>query len=307
MEQNSLGRPEVLRPAERERPAPGPTEVLVQVHAAGVNPVDWKVRAAGGLGADAGFPLVLGWDVAGVVTELGAGVTRFTVGDPVYGMPWFPRPAGGYGEYLTAPSRHFAATPAGLTHVQAAGLPLAGLTAWQALVDTADLQPGQRVLVSAAAGGVGHLAVQIAKARGAYVLGTARAGKHDFLRSLGVDEPIDYTGDGLASIEPVDVALDLVGGDTGLVDVLRPGGTLIPVADGAGPGASTAARAAGVRVLDMLVEPDHHGLEQLTDLVESGQLRVEIAATFPLADAAKAHEVGEAGRTRGKLVLTVVS
>ncbi len=306
IEQNSLGGPEVLRPAERERPVPGPTEVLVQVHAAGVNPVDWKVRTAGGLGEEVTFPLVLGWDVAGVVTALGAGVARFAVGDAVYGMPWFPRPAGGYGEYVTAPSRHFARMPAGLSHVEAAGLPLAGLTAWQALVDTADVQPGQRVLVSAAAGGVGHLAVQIAKARGAYVLGTARAGKHDFLRSLGIDEPIDYTGDALGSVGPVDVALDLVGHDAGLVGVLRPGGMLIPVAGGADPAMLAAAQAAGVRVVDVLVEPDHHGLEQLTQLVESGQLRVEIAATFPLADAAKAHEVGEAGRTRGKLVLTVV-
>jgi NADPH:quinone reductase-like Zn-dependent oxidoreductase len=189
--QATLGDPEVLQVAETDRPTPGPTEVLVRVHAAGVNPVDWKVRRGGGfLG---GPPFTVGWDISGVVAQVGSGVTRWHTGDEGFGMPSFPREAAAYAEYVIAPARHLARKPAGLSHLEAAGLPLAGLTAWQVLVDTADIWPEQRVLVHAAAGGVGHLAVQIAKARGAYVLGTARAPKHDLLRSLGVDEPIDYT------------------------------------------------------------------------------------------------------------------
>ncbi len=184
-----------------------PTEVLVRTLAAGVNPVDWKVRARGGFLGEP--PFTVGWDVAGVVEEVGYGVTRFAVGDRVFGMPRFPREAAAYAEYVTSPSRQLARIPDDLGDVEAGALPLAGLTAWQALVETADVQPGQRVLVLAAAGGVGHLAVQIAKARGAYVLGTARAEKHPFLAELGVDEAIDYTSENVAErAHDVDVVLD---------------------------------------------------------------------------------------------------
>ena len=189
--QLSLGGPDVLELADVPRPEPGPTEVLVRVAAAGVNPVDWKVRARGGFLGEP--PFTVGWDVAGVVEELGRGVTRFTPGDRVFGMPRFPREAAAYAEYVTAPSRQLARIPEGLGDVEAAALPLAGLTAWQALVETAGVGPKSRVLILAAAGGVGHLAVQIAKARGAYVIGTARPEKHAFLASLGADEAVDYT------------------------------------------------------------------------------------------------------------------
>ena len=158
----------------------------MRVAAAGVNPVDWKVRLRGGLLGEP--PFTVGWDVAGTVEALGFGVTRFAVGDRVFGMPRFPREAAAYAEYVTSPSRQLARIPEGLSDVEAAALPLAGLTAWQALVETADVQPGQRVLVLGASGGVGHLAVQIAKARGAYVIGTARSPKHGFLAELGADE-----------------------------------------------------------------------------------------------------------------------
>src|SRR3954464_1713765 len=191
--QLSTGGPEVLEVGEAEVPTPLPTEIRVRVAAAGVNPVDWKTRAGAGMATVIGPPpFTVGWDVAGTVDAVGPGVTRFSVGDSVFGMPWFPRQAGAYAEFVTAPSRHFAHRPAGLSEVEAAGLPLAGLTAWQGLVDVAPLQPGQRVLVHAAAGGVGHLAVQIAKARGAYVIGTASRAKHDLLNDLGVDETVDY-------------------------------------------------------------------------------------------------------------------
>ena len=305
-----FGGPEVLELREVERPAPVPTEVLVRVHAAGVNPVDWKTRAAGAfLASLASPPYTLGWDVSGVVEEVGGGVSRFQPGDEVYGMPRFPWQAGAYADYVTAPSRHFAPKPAGLSHEEAAALPLAGLTAWQALVDTADVQEGQRVLVHAAAGGVGHLAVQVAKARGAYVLGTARAAKHDFLRSIGVDEPIDYTTtDFTTEAKDVDVVVDLIGGEYGgrSLRVLRPGGLLVAIT-GAGPATLLMAEKAEVRAKQLLVEPDHAGLEGLAALVEAGRLRPRVSEVLPLEEAARAHELGESGRTTGKIVLSVAS
>ena len=227
----ALGGPEVLELRDVERPEPIPTEVLVRVTAAGINPVDWKTRQRGGYREAVGEPpLILGWDVAGVVEEVDPDVTRFAPGDRVFGMPWFPRVAGGYAEYVTSPARQLARTPDALGDEQAGGLPLAGLTAWQALVDVAKVGEGTRVLVHAAAGGVGHLAVQIAKARGAHVIGTAREEKHDFLRDLGVDEPIDYTARPFEeAVSDVDVVLDLVAGsDYGLrsLQTLRRGRAL---------------------------------------------------------------------------------
>ena len=173
---HEYGAPEVLAVEEVAKPEPIPTEVQVRVHAAGVNPVDFKTRAGKGMAGLLGEPPVrLGWDVAGVVSEVAPGVTRFEVGEEVFGMPWFPRQAGAYAEYVTAPSRHFATKPHVLSHEEAAALPLAGLTAWQIVVDTIALEAGADILIHGAAGGVGHLAVQIAKARGANVIGTARA------------------------------------------------------------------------------------------------------------------------------------
>jgi NADPH:quinone reductase-like Zn-dependent oxidoreductase len=304
--QRSLGGPEVLELVEVRRPVPAPTEVLVRVAGAGVNPVDWKTRARGGFLGEP--PFTLGWDVAGVVEEVGPGVTRFEPGARVFGMPRFPREAGCYAEYVTSPSRQLAATPEGLGDVEAAALPLAALTAWQALVETADVQPGQRMLVLAAAGGVGHLAVQIAKARGAYVIGTARAAKHPFLAELGVDEAIDYTEEVVAErARDVDVVLDLVGGESSedALSSLRDGGLFVAVPSSSGLAALREAAGDRVRVTGILVEPDRAGLEAIARLVTAGALRVAIAATFPLAEASRAHELGETGRTQGKIVLTV--
>lgn len=305
--QAELGGPEMLRLTEVDQPEPGPTEILVEVHAAGINPVDWKVRRAGGyLGSP---PFTLGWDVSGVVVGLGGGVTRFNVGDEVFGMPRFPREAAAYAEYVTAPSRHFARKPARLDHLAAAGLPLAGLTAWQALVDTAEAGPGHRVLIHAAGGGVGHLAVQIAKALGATVIGTASADKHDLVRELGADQVIDYTRQDFTEIaRDLDVVLDTVGGDypDRSLRVLRPGGILVSIVGRAEAGRiQSLATELGVRAAILLVEPDHTGLERLAQLVEKGQLRVEVAATFPLERAADAHRLSESGHTAGKIVLVV--
>lgn len=305
--QHALGGPEVLEVEKAPRPDPAPTHVQVRVHAAGVNPTDWKMRATGYWHTP---PFGQGWDVSGVVTAVAPGVTRFAVGDEVYGMPNFPHTPGAYADYVTAPSRHFAPKPAGLDHVEAAALPLAALTAWQALVDTAGVEEGQRVLVHAAAGGVGHLAVQIAKARGAHVIGTASAAKHGLLSDLGADELLDYTEvDFAEAVGDVDVVLDGIGGDylERSLRTLRPGGTYIGLpAPFDVERVAAAAAAAGARGTTVMVEPDHAGLERIAALVGEKRLRPVVAATFPLEEAAKAHELGETGRTTGKIVLTLV-
>ncbi|ANP51405.1 NADP-dependent oxidoreductase [Streptomyces griseochromogenes] len=303
--QNIAGAPDVLKLVDTQRPVPARGEILVRVHAAGVNPADWKTRERGVFANGATPPFTLGFDVAGVVEAVGDGVTLFQAGDEVFGMPRFPHPAGAYAEYVAAPARHFALRPQGLTHIQAGALPLASLTAWQALVDTANVRPGQHVLIHAAAGGVGHLAVQIAKARGAYVIGTATASKHELLRSLGADELIDYrTQDYAESLRDVDVALDPLGGPNWArsLRTLRPGGTLVSILP---PDDTFPAEEAGVRAVFMLVEPDHAGLREIASLVEDGRLRVVVDQVFPLEEAARAHTLGETGRTTGKIVLTV--
>ncbi|MFI1100436.1 NADP-dependent oxidoreductase [Streptomyces melanogenes] len=306
--QDRAGAPGVLKVIETARPRPGRGEILVRVRAAGVNPADWKTRERGMFATGATPPFTLGFDVAGVVEAVGAGVTLFRPGDEVFGMPRFPHPAGAYAEYVSAPARHFAPRPRGLDAVQAGALPLAALTAWQALVDTAHVRAGQRVLIHAAAGGVGHLALQIAKARGAYVVATAGPAKHDLLRSLGADEVVDYrTQDVAESVHDVDVVLDGIGGAnwSRSVRTLRPGGILVSLLpfDDSFPVAQ--AEAAGVRAVFMLVEPDHQGLCEIGALVEDGRLRVVVDAVFPLERAAEAHRMGETGRTAGKIVLAV--
>lgn len=304
--QDVLGGPEVLREVEVPRPEPGLSQILVRVHAAGVNPTDWGHRAFKVfLGPP---PFTLGWDVSGVVEATGFGVTIFKPGDEVFGMLPYPHGVGSHAEYVTSPARAFATKPANLDHVQAAALPLVALTAWQALVDTARLSAGQRVLIHAAAGGVGHVAVQIAKARGAYVIGTASAGNHDLVRGLGADELIDYHETDFAeAVRDVDVVLDAVSGDypARSLRTLRPGGVLISLLPFPAEVGTEAARL-GVRAEAMLVEADHAGMTAIADLVTEGKLRPVIAGTFPLADAAKAHALGDTRHVAGKLVLTMV-
>ncbi len=302
LHQTTLGGPEVLQLTELPRPAPGPGQILVAVHAAGLNPTDFKHRALRIFLPSP--PLTLGWDVSGTVVETGYGVTLFRPGDEVFGMLPYPHGAGSHAEYVTGPARAFAAKPAGIDHVQAAALPLA---AWQALVDTAGLRAGQRVLIHAAAGGVGHLAVQIAKERGAHVTGTASAPKHDFLRELGVDACIDHRSEDFTDTEErYDVVLDALGGQTATrsVQVLRPGGVLVSLLPGAEDTLATAEKAQ-VRAVTLLVEHDHAGMRAIAELVDRGRLRAHVSDTFPLAEGARAHVLGQTGRTTGKLVLTV--
>ncbi|MFC0850163.1 NADP-dependent oxidoreductase [Streptomyces noboritoensis] len=310
--QSAFGGPEVLRVTEAPRPVPLPTEVLVRVVSAGVNPVDVKTREGHGMAGVLGEPpFVLGWDVSGVVEEIGFGVHTLEVGDEVYGMPWFPRAAGGHAEYVTAPARQFARKPASLDHDGAAAVPLAALTAWQILVDTADVRPGQRVLVHAAAGGVGHFAVQIAKHLGAHVIATASAGKHAWLKELGADEVVDYTATRFEQeLSDVDLVVDLVGDEidstsTRSLAVLRPGGLLVAVPSGVSEELAGKAAAAGVRARPFLVEPDGTALTTLAGLIDAGAIKVEVAAVLPLEQAAEAHRQQASGRTRGKIVLRV--
>ncbi|GGX90599.1 NADP-dependent oxidoreductase [Streptomyces fructofermentans] len=304
--QDVLGGPEVLKEVELEVPEPGPSEILVRVYAAGLNPTDWKHRAGGGFLRTP--PFVLGWDVSGVVEAVGLGVTLHQPGDEVFGMLPYPHGVGAHAEYVAAPARAFARKPSGIDHIQAGALPLAALTAWQALVDTADVRSGQRVLIHAAAGGVGHLAVQIAKARGAYVIGTASSGKHEYLRGLGVDEPVDYRETDFAeAVRDVDVVLDTIGGDyrSRSLRTLRPGGLLVSILPTGTTELAEEADRSGVRGIEMLVEADQAGMNAIADLVAKGRLRATVAETFALADAAKAHALGDTGRTTGKLVLQV--
>jgi NADPH:quinone reductase-like Zn-dependent oxidoreductase len=304
----AVGGPDVLEFRDVERPEPVQTEVVVRVAAAGMNPVDWKVRHYGGNPKAVGEPpLILGWDVAGVVEEITPSLTRFAVGDRVFGMPWFPRLARAYAEFVTSPARQLARTPDGLTDEQAGGLPLAGLTAWQSLVDVAEVGEGDRVLIHAASGGVGHLAVQIAKARGAYVIGTARASKHDYLRELGVDDPIDYTTTPWEqTVSDLDLVMDLIGTeDYGMrsLQTLREGGLLIVLPGGVSDAVAAAGRELSKRTSGIQVEPDYCALESLAALVDEGKLTVTVDETFPLAQAAEAHQRLEDGRARGKIVL----
>jgi NADPH:quinone reductase-like Zn-dependent oxidoreductase len=303
----AYGEPEVLHLKEVAKPVAGAEEVLVRVRAAGVNPVDVKTRAGKGVaGRLHGFPVILGWDISGVVEDVGPGVASFAVGDEVYGMVRFPEEGRAYAQYVAAPAGDLAIKPKSLTHAEAAAVPLVALTSWQALFDAADLQPGQRVLIHAAAGGVGHVAVQLARWKGAHVVGTASAAKADFVRSLGAHEVVDYTaGPFEERVAPVDVVLDSLAGEVQerSLSVLKPGGILVSIL---GLTASEArAQELGVRMTRILVHTGTDQLARISRLIDAGELRPVVAATFPLAAAAAAHRASETHHTAGKIVLEV--
>ncbi|MGX5850069.1 NADP-dependent oxidoreductase [Mesorhizobium sp. PL10] len=303
--QNSVGGPDVLVIADRPNPTPKNGDVLVRVKGAGINPVDGAVR--GGYYPLLGEPpFILGWDISGTVEALGADVTGLKVGDAVFGMPHFPRQAAAYAELAVTPADEIALKPASIDHVHAAALPLAGLTAWQGLVRHGGLKHGLRVLIHAAAGGVGHLAVQIAKARGAYVIATASPEKLDFVRSLGADAVIDYTeSDFIAEVGDIDLVLEPVGGDHAdkSLAVLKDGGVLVSLLD-VHDTTRAKAKERNIRVERMSVVPDREGLIELAKLVDAGKLAVHVAKAFPLEQAGTAHAF-LATRPIGKVVLTV--
>jgi NADPH:quinone reductase-like Zn-dependent oxidoreductase len=302
----SYGGPGVLVFEDAPRPHPGDGEVLVRVHAAGINPVDWKIRE--GHLKDMlhhTFPLVLGWDVSGVVEALGTGVHRFKVGDEVFSRPDILRD-GAYAEFIVIKESEVALKPKSIDHLHAAVLPLAGLTAWQTLFVAAALSPGQRVLIHAAAGGVGHIAVQLAKWKGVHVIGTAAARNHDFVRLLGVDQVIDYDTERFEEVvQPVDVVLDTMGGEiqTRSLKTLKPGGILVSIVN---PPSAELAAAQGVRQAFVFTQPNAAHLAEIAKLVEWEKLKVIVETVLPLSDATRGQQLSERGHQRGKIVLRVI-
>lgn len=303
---HNYGGPDGLKYEEAPRPEPGPGEVLIRVHAAGVNPVDWKIRE-GYLKAmlHHSLPLIPGWDVSGVVEATGPGVARLKPGDEVYSRPDLARD-GAYAEFMVVREAEVALKPKTVDHIHAAAIPLAALTAWQSLFDAAGLGAGQKVLIHAAAGGVGSFAVQLAKWKEAHVIGTASKDNHEFLRDLGADEVIDYRTTRFEDVvREADVVFDTMGGDTQKRSwgVLKKGGILVCIL---GQPSAAEAAAHGVRQASVFVQPDAGQLDELAKLVDSGKLGAVVETVLPLSEARRAQELSQTGHTRGKIVLRVV-
>jgi len=299
---HSFGGPEVLRLEDVPVPEPRSGELLVRVHAAGVNPVDWKIRE-GRLGK-VPLPTIMGSDFSGVVEEVGSGVSDFGAGDPVFGV--VGEQSGSYAEFVITPAAQAVEKPNGMSDIEAAALPIASLTAWQALFDTANLKKGEKVLIHAAAGGVGSYAVQFAKRAGAYVIGTASAEHTAFVRQLGADEVIDYRKTKFEDVvQGADVVFDTIGGDTQERSwkVLKPRGILVSIVQ---PPAKEKAADHNVRASFMV--SDHRRKDELTriaEMVAGKQIKVFIASTLPLSEARKAQELSASGHTQGKIILRV--
>lgn len=321
MQMHTFGGPEVLTYEEVPRSVAGPGEVLLRVYAAGVNPSDWKTRTGFADLPESrrpprpSLPFILGHDVSGVVEAVGPEVTTFRQGDVVYGLTRIAEAllggtgayAGAYAEYTTTLATNLAPKPMTIDHLHAAAVPTAALTAWQALFEHGKLEAGQSVLINGAAGGVGHLAVQLAKARGARVIGVA-SGRHEaFLREVGVDQFIDYTTTPLEQTGcVVDLVLDAVGAQDGdrLLDVLKPGGRLVPIF--LGHYSAERAAEASVTISLCLVHADAAQLVEIGRLIDTGRVHVAIEMVVPLWEARKAHERGEGQHLRGKIVLRVM-
>ncbi len=301
--------PSALRLIQLPTPTIGPDEVLVRTKALSINPVDYQTSYGKGAydTVKDESPLVLGWDIAGEVTEVGANVSRFKAGDAVFGLVNFPGHGRAYAEYVAAPAVQLAPKPATVSHEQAAAATLAAQTAWQALA-AANLQPGQRVLIHAAAGGVGHYAVQLAKERGAYVIGTASGANRDFVLRLGADEHVDYTQVKFEdAVAPVDFVLDALGGDNvrRSLQLVKPGGVLASLRGGFTPELLARAQAQQVQTVGVSVAssgPDQHALaERLAD----GRLRSHIGGSYAFAELVDAVRAVEGGKTQGKVVVTL--
>jgi NADPH:quinone reductase-like Zn-dependent oxidoreductase len=300
---HEYGGPEVLRLEDIPRPSPAAGEVLIRVRAMGVNPVDWRLRSgAARKHMDLAMPAILGGDIAGEVEQIGDGVEGFKAGDAVYAMIGL---AGAYAQYVSIKASIVAPKPKTMSMVEAASVPLVALTAWQGLFEHGKLHHGQTVLVHAAAGGVGIFAVQFAKASGARVIGTTSAKNADFVKSLGADQTIDYKSVAFEKeVSGVDMVVDLLGGEVAerSIAVLKPGGVLIQISPS--PAAAEKAKAAGVTAIPVRVHPDGGQLREIASLIDAHKVKTSIAATFPLAETGRAHELSKEGHTRGKIVLT---
>lgn len=306
------GAADALRLAEVETPTPVMSELLVRVVAAGVNPIDAKTRAGRGVSSSlSSYPAVPGFDFSGIVVRSPFATHPLQPGTAVYGMAAFPRTAGSYAEYVVVPSLSVAKMPSGLSHVEAAGVPLAALTAWGLVVETAHAHEGQRILIHAGSGGVGHFAVQLASYFGAHVTATASGRNAAWLRELGASVVIDHTTTRFEDVvADVDVVIDLVGNavdatGTRSLGVLRRGGLIVNVPTGSWPTFEEDAAAADVRASAYKVIPDGGALATIARLLASGSMQVYIDGVFDLAEAAAAHRSIEEGHTRGKIVLRV--
>lgn len=303
---HAYGGPEVLVGEEAPRPEPAEDEALIRVDAVGVNPIDWKVREGHAKSwLEHKFPLIIGWDVAGVVENTGNRVSNLRIGDEVYGMLDTSRD-GAYAEYAVSRASDLAPRPRSLDPVRSAAIPIAAVTAWQALFDIARLSPGQSVLIHAAAGGVGHFAVQLARWKKARVICTASERNVSFLKGLGADEVIDYQKVKFDEVlKDIDVVLDLMGGETQerSWEVLRKNGILVSAV-----GLSSPEKGAkmGIRSEAFIAHRDSGQLSRIAALIDSGDIKPVIAAIMPLEEAAKAHEILQSGHVRGKIVLKVL-
>ena len=277
----------------------------MKVHAAAVNPVDWKIRENGGERFGLELPIILGGDIAGIVEEVGVDVKNFKQGDAIYGMTVTGGFSGGYAEYALAKADAIAPKPESISFEEAAALPIAALTAWQSTFDLANLQNGQRILITGASGGVGSFAVQFAKAKGAFVIGTASGRNEEFVRSLGADEFVDYTKQNFEEVvKDVDVVFDTVGGDTQerAFQTLKKGGFL---ATSAGTPSAEKAEEFGVEAEFVFCKPNASQLIEINGLIDDGKLKIHIETILPLTEVKRAHQLSQSGRTRGKIVLTV--
>lgn len=295
------GKADVLKYEEVEKPAPKVDEVLIKVKIAAVNPVDWKIRD--GLGEMFGMklPLILGCEVSGKVESVGANVKNFKAGDEVFA--YLGSHEGGYAEYVCAKEIETSKKPENIDFENAAAIPVGALTAWQAMFEKGNLQSGQKVLIHAAAGGVGSMAVQLAKAKGAYIIGTASGKNEQFVKDLGVDEFIDYTKQKFETVvKDVDVVLDTIGGDTQerSFQVLKKGGVLVTLVQ---PPSPESAEKYGVKAEMLNMQPNAEQLAEITELAANGKLKTHVETVLQFSEIVKAHELSEAGKTRGKIVL----
>ena len=301
---NTYGNEDVLNYVDVERPEPKADEILVKVRVAAVNPADWKIRDGMGESFGFKFPLILGCDIAGTVVAVGDGVKNFQQGDAVYGMT-LSSLSGGYAEYAVTNADAIAPKPESLSFEEAAAIPIGALTAWQAMFDVAHLSSGQRILITGASGGVGSMAVQLAKAKGAIVIGTASGRNERFVRDLGADEFVDYTQQNFEEVvKNVDVVFDTIGGDTleQAFKTLKQGGFLVSAVET--PSAEKA-KEFDIKAAWLFCQPNAQQLAQINRLIEEGKLKVHIETVLPLTEVKKAHQLSQSGRTRGKIVLQV--
>lgn len=297
----AYGNADVVEYVDVERPEPKANEVLVKVHAAGVNPVDWKIRNGAGERLGLKLPIMLGGEIAGTIERIGDAVSGLKEGDAVYGII----PSGGFAEYAIATVGDIAAKPQNLDFERAAAVALGGLTAWQAMFDVAQLSSGQRMFITGASGGVGSLAVHLAKAKGAYVIGMASGRNEAFVKGLGADEFVDYTQQSFEDVvKNVDVVFDTVGGDTfeRAFHTLKKGGFLVTAVQFP---SQEQAQAFGVKAARVFCKPNANQLAALSDLIDDGRVKAHVATVLPLADVNKALQLSETGHTRGKIVLHV--